>query len=48
VLRRRVNPPPQLVEEARNLCNRTVVSGNTFSGNLTAPIRDVGTGTQYP
>jgi parallel beta-helix repeat protein len=30
------------------LCNRTVVSGNTFSGNLLAPIRDVGTNTQYP
>jgi parallel beta-helix repeat protein len=33
---------------ASNLCNRTVVSGNTFSGNLTAPIRDLGTNTQYP
>jgi parallel beta-helix repeat protein len=29
------------------LCNRTVVSGNTFSGNLVAPIRDLGTNTQY-
>jgi parallel beta-helix repeat protein len=31
---------------ASALCNRTVVSGNTFSGNLVAPIKDLGTGTQ--
>jgi parallel beta-helix repeat protein len=31
---------------ASPLCNRTVVSGNTFSGNLVAPIKDLGTGTQ--
>lgn len=29
-------------------CNRTVVSANTFNGNLVAPIKDLGTGTQYP
>jgi parallel beta-helix repeat protein len=29
-----------------SLCNRTVVGpGNNFAGNLTAPIRDIGTGT---
>jgi parallel beta-helix repeat protein len=34
---------------ASNLCNRTVVhSNNVFSGNLTAPIKDLGTSTQYP
>ena len=30
------------------LCNRTVVSANTFNGNLNAPIKDLGTNTQYP
>jgi parallel beta-helix repeat protein len=30
-----------------SLCNRTVVSGNMFSGNVVASIRDVGTNTQY-
>jgi parallel beta-helix repeat protein len=30
-----------------SLCNRTVVNGNDFTSNLTAPIRDVGTGTIY-
>jgi uncharacterized repeat protein (TIGR01451 family) len=33
---------------ASSSCHRTVVSGNDFSGNLTAPIRDDGTDTQYP
>ena len=28
-------------------CNRTVVGSNTFAGNLTGTIRDVGTGTVY-
>jgi parallel beta-helix repeat protein len=32
---------------ASSLCNRTVVTGNDFSGNLIGPIRDVGTGTIY-
>jgi parallel beta-helix repeat protein len=32
---------------ASSLCKRTVVTGNDFSGNLIAPIRDVGTGTIY-
>ena len=30
-----------------SLCNRTVVGTNDFAGNLTGPIRDVGTGTIY-
>jgi parallel beta-helix repeat protein len=30
-----------------SLCNRTVVGSNNFAGNLTGPIRDVGTGTIY-
>ena len=31
-----------------SLCNRTVVGpGNVFSGNLTGPVRDLGTGTIY-
>jgi len=28
-------------------CRRTVVGTNNFAGNLTAPIRDLGTGTSY-
>lgn len=32
---------------ASSLCNRTVVGTNDLSGNLTAPLRDVGTGTIY-
>ena len=33
---------------ASSLCNRTVVGpGNDFAGNLTAPVRDLGTGTIY-
>lgn len=30
-----------------SLCRRTVVTSNDFSGNLTGPIRDVGTNTIY-
>jgi uncharacterized repeat protein (TIGR01451 family) len=30
------------------LCRRNVVSGNDFSGNRIAPIRDLGTDTRYP
>jgi parallel beta-helix repeat protein len=32
---------------ASGLCNRTVVSGNAFSGNRVRPIKDLGTNTQY-
>ncbi len=32
---------------ASPLCNRTVVSGNDFSGNLGGPIQDMGTDTLY-
>jgi parallel beta-helix repeat protein len=32
---------------ASSLCARTVVGANSFSGNLTGTIRDVGTGTIY-
>ncbi|MFL5841191.1 MAG: right-handed parallel beta-helix repeat-containing protein, partial [Thermoleophilaceae bacterium] len=32
---------------ASSLCHTTVVGVNAFFGNLTGPIRDLGTGTQY-